>query len=361
MSKQELNDKLKEEAERSARKAQRRKASAANTQSRKQKRITEQTRKQLPPQSPARKRREQEMRRIAEEEQRERRKHKRRGSYIVYYILLAIVAVITLAILSVTVLFNTEQIIISGASDYTDEQIIAASGLNGDENLVKLNLSGVAEKILDKLVTLDKVKVEKKFPNAIQITVERSVPMANISYGGRNYVISHIGRVMKIDEEEEECMRIIGYKPAETVIVGGFMTAEDEEQDDLVANINAAIEKSELTGITAVDITDSLAIVLTYEDRVDILIGSVLQLDEKMRISDELLLNGYIAKTEYVTLDVTDVSRARVRPKQQQGLTASAPEDEESEDDTEEEVGEESENDDSSAEEDDSGEDYAGA
>ena len=311
MSKEELQQKLREEAERDEKKTRSRKQ--PNPSSRKQRKITEQTKKQLPPQSPARRKREEEARRQAEREMKE--KHRRRsGSNIVYYIMIAILAVIIFAVLSVTVLFNTEKIVVEGESDYTDEQIIAASGLKGDENLVRLSLSGIPEKMLDKLVTLDSISVSKVYPSTIKFTVTRSVPMASISYGGRNYVISHIGRVMSMDDQDADCMHIIGYKPADSVIVGGFIKAENEEQDKLVQDISAAIEKAEIDKITTVNIADNLNIILTYDDRVEIHMGSILQLNEKVRIIRELLYNGYIAETEHVTLDVSDTSRAIQRP-----------------------------------------------
>ena len=332
MSKEELNRKLKEQAARSPSPTARRKK--VNPQSRKQQKITEQTRKQLPPQSPVRKKREEEARKAAERELRERRK-KKGGSNVVYYVMVAILAVIIFSVLSVTVLFNADKIVIEGESDYSDEQIITASGLEGTENLVRLNTAGIPERILDKLVTLDSVKVDKVFPSTIKITVERSVPMAEFYYGGKNYVISHIGRVMQIDSSKADCMQILGYKPAESVIVGGFITAEDPEQDKLIAEISAAVEKAEIDNITTVDISDSLSIVMTYDDRVEIHLGSILQIDEKMRIIRELVFNGYIADTEHVTLDVTDPTRARQRPITTAPPATTAPETEETAEDGE--------------------------
>ena len=331
MSKEELRAKLREETERSEKNAKKR---AVQQNSKKQQKIAEQTRKQLPPQSPARKRREEEAKRRAELELREKKRHKR-GSNIVYYVILTLLAVITFSILSVTVLFNTEQIIVEGESEYSDEQIIAASGLAGDENLVKLNTSGIPEKILDKLVSLDSVRVDKVFPDTIKITVTPAVPMASFIYGGKSYVISHIGRVIHIDDEDmTECMRIIGYKPADSVIVGGFIKAEDEEQDRLVKEISDAVEKAGIEDITTVNITDSINITLSFQDRVQIKLGSILQIDEKMRIIRELLYNGYIADTEFVTLDVSDPRRARQRPITT-ALVTEVPEESEEEPDSE--------------------------
>ena len=330
MSKEELNSKLREEAARSRRYAQKNKR---NDNSRRQQKIAAQTRKQLPPQSPARRKREEEARRLAEQEMREQRRRKRGGSNIVYYVMLSVLAVIIFAVLSVTVLFNTEKIIIEGESDYTEEQILAASGLNGDENLVRLNTAEIPAKMLDRLVKLDSVKIDKVFPSTIKITVERSVPMANFLYNDRSYLISHIGRVMAIDNEDPGCMTVIGYKPVDSIILGGFIKAADEEQDKLVREITDAIEKAGINDITTVDITDNLAIHLSYEDRVQINLGSILQIDEKMRIIRDLLFNGHIAETEFVTLDVSDTSRAIQRPITTAAITAEPVTEEETEGD----------------------------
>ncbi len=335
MDSTELKAKLREEAERSARAAQRKKVS--REPSRKQKKISEQTMKQLPPQSPARRQREEELKRRAAQAQRERKKHRRkRGSYVVYYAALGLIAFAVFAVLSVTVLFNTEQIIVVGESDYTSEEIIAASELKGDENLVSLNLSGTAEKILNKLVCLDKVKVEKAYPSAVKITVTRSVPMANFYYGGRNYVISHTGRVMRIGDGDEPCMKVLGYVPAESVIVGSFVTAEDKRQDELLSQLSAAIEAGGLTEkITTVNIADPIELKMIYEDRVEIYLGSILQIDQKIKIINELMDGGYIADTEKITLDISDPSRARQRPITSAVVTAPPPVTEEAPEDGE--------------------------
>lgn len=322
MNSKELNERLRAEAARSARNNNNKQRKAALENSRRQQRISEQTKKQLPPQSPARRQREEEMRRRAQQELRERKKRRRkRGSNVVYYVALGLIALGIFAILSITVLFNTERIIVVGDSDYTAEEIIAASELKGDENLVRLNLSGTAEKILNKLVCLDRVRVEKSYPSAIRITVTGSVPMATFHYNGKNYVISHSGRVMRIEDEDEPCMKVLGYVPAESVIVGSFVYAKDEHQDELIAQLSAAIEAGGLTEqITTVDITDPIGLKMTYEDRIEVYLGSILSIDQKITALNELMNGGYITATEKITLDLSDPSRGITRP-----ITTTAP------------------------------------
>ena len=316
MNSEELNRRLKEQAERSEQHANAQHKKPSPLQEHRQKKISEQTRKQLPPQSPVRRQREEEQRKQEKQALKAAKRRKKRGSYIVYYVIFGIIATIVFVILSTTVFFNTEQIVVEGDSDYSAEQIIAASELKGDENLVRLNTSGIPQKILDKLVTLDSVKVDKVFPHTIKITVERSVPMVNFLYNGKYYVISHIGRVMQISDSAggTGCMQVIGYIPATSVVAGAFIKAEEPEQDKLISEISRSVEKAGLTDITTVDITDSIGIILTYQDRITINLGSIIDIDQKTKIAHELITGGYIGDTERVSLDISDTSKARQRP-----------------------------------------------
>lgn len=309
MSKEELNKKLREEADKSASKASRKKSALSQ---KKQEKISAQTKNQMPPRSPAKKQREEELKR-REKEEKKAKKRRRRGNYVIYYVMLAIFAVIVFAILSVTVLFNCEEIVVEGETKYTSEQIIEASGLKGDENLVKLSLLGIDKRILNELVSLDSAVVTKVFPNKIKITVTPAEPMVNFYYAGRNYVISHVGRVMEIERNAADCMEVIGYQPGDNVVVGDYITAANPEQDETIKTISSTIDLVGITEITELDITDMLSITLVYDDRIEISLGSMLQLEEKLTIVKELAEN-YISDTEKVTLDVSNPERVVQRP-----------------------------------------------
>ncbi len=317
MSKEELNKKLREEVDKSASKPAKKQSALAE---RKQRKISEQTKSQMPPRSPAKKKREEELKRREKEEKKAKKRRKKRGNNVIYHIMLAIVAFIIFAILSVTVLFNCEEIIVEGESKYTSEQIIEASGLKGDENLVKLSLVGINERILDELVSLDSAVVTKVFPNKIKIVVTPAEPMANFYYAGKNYVISHVGRVMEIERNAADCMEVIGYQPGDNVVIGDYITAANPEQDETIKTISAAIDLVELDKITELDITDMLNVGLVYDDRVEINLGSMLQLEEKLTIVKELTGN-YISETEKVTLDVSNPERVVQRPITPHGST----------------------------------------
>ena len=312
MSKEELNRRLREEVKKSAAKPAPKKSGAA---AKKQEKISKQTKSQMPPSSPARKQREIERKKQEKEELKAKRR-RRHGNYVIYYILLGIVVFVIFAILSVTVLFNSEGIVIEGETVYSDEEIIEASGFKGDENLIRLSTLGVDKKILDKLVSLDSAEVKKEFfPPQIKIIVTPAEPMANFYYAGKNYVISHVGRVMQIESSAADCMEVVGYQPGDNVVIGDYITAANPEQDELIKTINGMLEEKGLDNITKLDINDSLAIKMTYDDRVVITLGNVLQLEEKLTIVKELVENpAYIGPADKVELNVSNPEKVVERP-----------------------------------------------
>lgn len=312
MSKEELNRRLREEVKKSAAKPAQKKTATA---SKKQQKFSQQAKNQMPPSSPARKQREAE-RKKKEKEQLKAKRRRKRGNFVIYYVLLALLAFIIFAILSVTVLFNAEGIVVEGETIYTDEEIIEVSGFKGDENLIRLSTLGVDKRILKELVSLDSAEVKKEFfPPQIKIIVTPAEPMANFYYAGKNYVISHEGRVMQIESSAADCMEVIGYQPGDNVVIGDYITAANPEHDQLIKTINAKLEEKEIEGITKLDISDALAIEMTYDDRVVIIIGNVLQLDEKLTIVKELVSNPqYIGPADKVSLNVSNPEKVVERP-----------------------------------------------
>lgn len=308
MSKEELNRRLREEINRSAAKPVQKKK---QEQTKKQQKISEELKTQMPPRSPVRKQREEELKRREKAEK--KRKRRRHGNYIVYYVMMGIFVAVVFAILSVTVLFNTERIIVEGESVYSDEEIIKASGLKGDENLVRLNTAGIPKKITDALVSLDSAEVAKQYPNAVKITVKAAEPMVNFYYAGKNYVISHVGRVMQIDRTAADCMEVIGYQPSESVAVGDYITAANPEQDDMISTISEALDRHGLTEVTELDISDTLSITMTYDDRIKIKLGTIYELDQKLSMVKELI-DDYIDSGARVSLDVTNTDKVFQRP-----------------------------------------------
>ncbi len=335
MSREELNAKLREEAGR-----ERPKPKESKTESRKQQKISEKTKKQMPPTSPARKKKDEE-RAAAEKAQlkqkkKEQKKRRRKKNYSAYYIMMLTVTALVFALLSVTVLFNAEQIVIEGESIYSNERIIEVSELKIGDNLVRLNTAAVENRLFNTLVCIDGVKVEKSFPATIKIVIEEAVPMVNIHYKGKYYIMSYRNRVIEISNSPKDCVLIKGYVPVEGIEVGDEMKTVEENQTELVNEIVALLEENGFENIKEIDISDELNILINYEDRVKIQLGNSQQLDEKI-YKAKWLIDKEIDPNEKVTLNISNVDRAVARPIVNTIPTTTAPpEPDEPEEDTSE-------------------------
>lgn len=305
MSRDELNARLAEEAAR----AERVPRPSQQTVKRRDKKISERTKKQMPPTSPARERR------VSAQKQRpaEARNKRRRKNYSAYYVMMTIIAAAVFSLLSVTVLFNAEQIIVEGESIYSDERIIEVSELKQGENLVRLNSGAVENRLFNTLVCIDGVKVVKSFPATIKIRIEEAVPMVNISYGGKYYVMSYRNRVIEISDKPGDCVIIKGYVPIDGIAIGDEMTAVNESRTELVNGIVAELENNGFDNIREIDISDELDITINYNNRIEICIGSSQQMNEKL-YKAKWLIDKELDEHERVKLNVSNVDRAVARP-----------------------------------------------
>ena len=254
-------------------------------------------------------------------------KRKRRsGNKILYYVMLGIVIVATFSILSVTVLFNAEKMTVEGESKYTDAQIFEASGLAGNENLVRLDTKSAEIKVLDKLVYIDKVEIRKVFPSTITFVITGAQPVYNVFSDNKYYVLSRNGRILEISDSPKEGAIIIdGMKPAEGAIVGGFMETEDPSQLELLEKIEKTLIDTGLDNITEINIADKLAVTMWYDGRIELILGSTQQLNEKFVIAKELVENE-IGKNERVSLLLTNTEKIAQRNITEAPVTEAKPE-----------------------------------
>ena len=117
-----------------------------------------------------------------------KKKKRRKKNMSLYYLMTFITVSIALVVLSLTVFFKIETIKITGSANYTQEQIIAASGIIKGDNLIRLDIKKAQQSVLNNLVNVDTVKISRKFPSEIVISVTPCEPMASIESNGTYYV-----------------------------------------------------------------------------------------------------------------------------------------------------------------------------
>lgn len=210
-------------------------------------------------------------------------RRKRRNNYSLYYYTAFFVIVITITVLSLTLLFNTSEIVVTGTDLYTYEQITQISGVEIGDNLIRLDTHTAEKCVMDNLSYVDDIKVLRSFPDKITIKVTQAVPMANIEHEGKYYVVSESGKILEagLSAPKSDLIVVVGYE-LESTNIGDELSSLDSLKQPIMETILSGVEDTQMKRIVAVDISDRTDIKLNYDNRINILLGSSLDLEYKL-------------------------------------------------------------------------------
>ena len=226
-------------------------------------------------------------------------------------ILVFLFAAAVFLLLYTTVFFNIENITVSGASNYTADEIIEASGIKAGDNLVRTSTDKCAAQIESRLVYIENAKVTRSFPSTLVITVEASVPAANFVCDDYILLISGGGKVLdRIQEEKAGLLDFMGTDPMPDLIPGAMFKSSDEHKDNAVKKLREYFAENGSENITSVDVTDRSEISYTYDGRITVKLGSINDLEYKMKFSEEIIRTKIGEKTEGVLTILSDSSGA---------------------------------------------------
>lgn len=262
-----------------------------------------------------------------------RRKRRRRGRRTLHYMLLLIVLLATGAILSFTVLFKIEAVTVIGADKYTPDEIVEASGVVLEENLLRIDKAGIRRNLLERFPYIAEVEVRRKLPPSVEITVIQAEPAGAILENGEVALISWEGKVLErgvilipddvpvikgIDAAGARPGDLLGAYTSPKLATGEEMTKEQRAEEERVKGVQErltmfhylmeAMGQTEFTNLTNVDLTDRLNIQIMYENRILLELGSEAQLADKLRRVKYILENN-IGAEESGTLNAADITR----------------------------------------------------
>ena len=199
---------------------------------------------------------------------RNRRRRRGRASFPLRLLCLAVVIAAFLGAL--TMFFRIDMIVVEGNERYTEEQIIEAAGVQKEQNLVLLNKYDVKQAIFDALPYVETVVVNRKYPDALLLTVTECVASAAIPGADGTWLMSDSGKILeRTATVPDGCVRVTGCELSEPSVGARAAFSEEESYklDRLLALLRAAEEKQLLSMIGEVDLGDGTGITLTYLGR----------------------------------------------------------------------------------------------
>lgn len=130
-----------------------------------------------------------------------RRRHskrrRRRGSTGFLYKLLSMLVICAAVVVALTLFFRVDTIVVTGTELYTQEEVVAATGVEQGENLILLNKFDVQNQIREQLPYIEKIRINRKLPDTllVEIVEECRQPLA-IVQDGSAWLVSPSGKIV---------------------------------------------------------------------------------------------------------------------------------------------------------------------
>ena len=264
------------------------------------------------------------------------RHSRRRNTVNLYTTIAAAVTAALGSLLSLNVLFNLSPtgLTVNGVTLYTPEQIQQIGGLVPGQNLVRLNTEFIERRLTENLVYIDDVSVLKDYPDGLIINITEAVPSVQIEYDGGYCTMSRSGRLLEIGESERNKklplvtgFELAGYEtpeqkekrleaeetdpigaPEKPDIKAGMPVASDDDQKTaILTELLEKLDKLQMDKVAKIDLKNRIDIKMTYDGRMQLELGSSVDLDIKLTtikaVIDKELPEGFEGTLRYNTID----------------------------------------------------------
>lgn len=224
---------------------------------------------------------------------------KRKVINIITYCSIVAIMLIVGVILSLTVLFKTQEFEVNGCTVYDQADIVETAGIGTGSNIFLANKSAAEKRLLEKYPYIEEVEVSFSIPDTITIDIVEAVPSYMVKVSDANYLIASTkGRILKqVESSDGFDLPLFIAQDLTSSVVGEYIEYNDETTVRIIDEIITVFADNGYVGITEVDATDTANITFTYDDRIKVKLGIPEEISYKVRtamtiITEKLDMNG---------------------------------------------------------------------
>lgn len=156
-----------------------------------------------------------------------RRRRRGRFSFLTKFLCILLIAGAVVAAL--TIFFKVQSITVSGNARYTSEEVVAASGIEIEDNLFLLNKYSAAQAIFEKLPYVEEATINRALPDTIVITVRECAAAAGVVTPEGYWLISENGKLLeRTDTLPSGCPGITGVEPESPALSAQLSLGEEK-------------------------------------------------------------------------------------------------------------------------------------
>ncbi len=233
-----------------------------------------------------------------------RRRRKRKSAL---FTPLAFVLICAALIFGMSVFFRVTTIVVTGAVNYEEAEIIGASGIEPGDNLIFIDRSGAASRIRSKLPYIESVAVRRVLPNTVNIEILESRALAYLAVDGELWAIDRSCKALAktTSAQVEGLIHVTGIeatKPSVGEIISG-KDAENSKLEYLAVILREVAARGMESEIGSMDLTNLANPTFDYESRFLVRLGK--NEDVGYKLDRMLSVVEQLGESDVGTLDLS--------------------------------------------------------
>lgn len=241
-----------------------------------------------------------------------KRLKKRRRRILINRSICLIVGVTTvlLTVMFLTPIFDVKTVSVEGNRRISSESLREYLADVAGENIFRISDSYL-EKKLSAISYVKNVDIKKKyFPAVVNVIIEEKIPCAYYETSGKFNIIDN--EVVVLESRDEPP----GDIPELTMYFENPEKLHDDEEavSDLRDFFGTAVKIGIESNITAINFLDFNEIEFEYEGRLDVVCGSMVDIEQKLRLFKASVENPGISDNAHGMMDLTTVGKAVYKP-----------------------------------------------
>lgn len=224
-----------------------------------------------------------------------RYKGRGRGRFSGLYAFLSVVIIAVAIVVGCIVFFKVQHVEVSGNSRYTQEEVVAVTGIQVEDNLFRLNKFKIYDQLIAQLPYIETVNIRRRMPDTILINVTETAPVAALNSTGVWWLMNENGKLLERVDGPGAYLQITGLTLLSPSL--GTIIAVDQEQrlqkESLLELMAALMGRDMLGGAQSIDLSDPSRLTMEYDHRLEVRIALADDFEYKAR-----QLEGVLAQLE---------------------------------------------------------------
>jgi cell division protein FtsQ len=234
-----------------------------------------------------------------------KRKKKRRLTFMLACFIFMLVAIGI--VVSILVFFKVDKLEVQGKTIYSNEQIISISGIKKGQNLLGINKKAAALALREKLPYIKSADIELQPLSTVIIHIVQDEPISIAQNNNQFIILDKSMKVLEVRQDNNKSnLTVIKGLNIKSNVAGRLLIVASKQLKLLTDFYNAIDEnKFDKSKINSFDITDEYQLVIRYDNRINILIGTETNIDFKLATA-KFILTKNIESSKKGKLDVSN-------------------------------------------------------